>query len=423
MVEIRRSEVVILGAGYGGLHVAQRLSSLLRDVPPTDSTPARILLVARQPRHQLTTELPRLVSGQRPDGDFDLDLGRLLDDRRVRFLQSEVTAIRPADRRVETVAGPIEYRYLVVALGSVSNDFGIPGVREHMRPFLTSEDARGLRLAAARAIEDAARIERDNREVDLADLQRRLTVLIVGAGPTGVEVAGELAELMAGLWETQRRVAGVPPDYRLPRPRIILADAASTILPGWSEATIEVASAALRELSVEIRLNAAVASAEPGRVTLKDGAVIEAGVLVWAGGVRAPKLLAETGLPTGSNGRVQVDRFQRVPDHEEIFVVGDSALVTDERTGRPLPPTADLALREGETAALALAATLQGHDPSRVLGPQTRNAVSVGQERGAANVLGAAIKGWAAHAIKDLIEREYRESITHWGGISAATVV
>ena len=423
MNEMRREEIVILGAGYGGLHVAQRLSSLLHHAQPPDAAPARILLVARQPRHQLTTELPRMVSGQRPDSDFDLDLGRLLDDRRVRFLQAEVTAIRPADRRVETAVGPIEYRYLVVALGSVSNEFGIPGVRDYMRSLLTTEDARGLRLAAVRAIEDAARIERDGREVDQADLQRRLTVLIVGAGPTGVEVAGELAELMAELWETQRRVAGGSPDYRLPRPRIILADAASTILPGWSATTIQAATAALRELGVDVRLNAAVASAEPGRVILKDGAVIAAGVLVWAGGVRAPKMLADTGLPTGSSGRVRVDRFQRVPGHEEIFVVGDSALVTDERTGRPLPPTADLALREGETAALALAATLRGHDPSRVLGPQTRNAVSVGRERGAANVLGAAIKGRAAHAIKDLIEWEYREAITHLGGISAATVV
>ena len=422
MSETRREEIVILGAGYGGLHVAQRLSSLLRDAP-TEAMPAHILLVARQPRHQLTTELPRLVSGQRPDGDFEIDFGRLLDDRRVRFLQAEVTAIRPADRRVETAAGPIDYRYLVIALGSVSNEFGIPGVREHMRSFLTTEDARDLRLAAARAVEDAARIERDHRQVDLADLQRRLTVLIVGAGPTGVEVAGELAELMTELWETQRRVAGEPPDYHLPRPRVILADAASTVLPGWSGPTIEAATAALHELGVEVRLHAAVAGAEPERVILKDGGVIAAGVLVWAGGVRAPKLLADAGLSTGSGGRVRVDRFQRAPGREEVFVVGDSALVTDESTGRPLPPTADLALRGGETAALALAATLRGKDPSRVLGPQTRNAVSVGRERGAANVLGVPIKGRAAHAIKDLIEWEYRESITHWDGISAATVV
>ncbi len=420
---IHREDIVILGAGYGGLHVAQRLSSLLRDVPDPDGTPHWILLIDRQPHHQLTTELPRLVSGQRSDEELDIDLDRLIDEKLVRFLQAEVSAIRPDGRRVETSAGPVEYQYLVIALGSVSNDFGIPGVREHMRPFLTTEDARGLRIAVARAIEDAARLEQDNREVDLVDLQRRLTVLIGGAGATGVEVAGELAEFMEGLWEAQRRVASDPPNYRLPKPRIILVDAAPTILPGWSGKTVDAAIAALRELGVEIRVNAPIARAEPGRVILKDGTAIEAGVLVWAGGVRAPKLLAEAGLPTGPGGRVQVDRFQRIPGHEEIFVVGDSALVTDAKTGRPLPPTADLALREGETAALALAATIQGRDPSRVLKPMTRNAVSVGQERGAANLLGIEIKGRAAHAIKDLIEWEYRQSITRLGGVSAATIV
>jgi NADH dehydrogenase len=421
--QVQRAEIVILGAGYGGLHVAQRLSSLLRDVRPADAAPNGILLVDRQHQTQLTTELPRLVGGERADGEFDIDLDRLVDAKMVRLLPAEVTAIRPAERRVDTAGGPIEYRYLVIALGSVSNDFGIPGVAEHMRQFLTTEDAHGLRIAAARAIEDAARVEQDNREIDLADLQRRLTVLIVGAGPTGVEVAGELTEFMAGEWEAQRRVAGEPPDYRLPRPHIILADAAPTILPGWSGKTIDDATAALGELGVEIRLNAPVARAEPERVTLKDGTVVEAGVLVWAGGVRAPKWLADAGLPTGSAGRVQVDRFQRVPGHEEIYVIGDSALVKDEKTGRPLPPTAALALREGETAALALAATLQGHDPSRVLKPLTGGAVSVGRGRGAANLLGIEVKGKSAHAVKDLIEWEYRESITRLSGYSAATVV
>jgi NADH dehydrogenase len=406
---VRQEGIVILGAGYGGLHVAQRLSRLLRDVPTMDNTHTSILMVARQPHHQLTTELPRLVSGQRPDDEFEIDVHRLLDDTRVRFLQAEVTAIRPANHCVETTAGMIEYRYLMIALGSVSNDFGIPGVREHMRPLLTTEDA--------------ARIEQENREADLADLQRQLTVLVAGAGAAGIEVAGELVGLMERVWENQRRVAGNPSDYRLPGPRIILVDAAPTILPGMAGKTIEAATAALREPGVELRLNAAIAKAEPGRVTLKDGAAIEAGVLVWAGGIRAPRLLADSGLPTGRGGRVQVDRFQRVAGHEEIYVVGDSALVTDAETGRPLPQTADLALREGETAALALAATVQGRDPQRVLKPMTRSAISVGRERGVANVLGIEVNGRAGHAIKDLIEWEYRESITRLGGFTAAAIV
>src|SRR5581483_6646758 len=119
--------------------------------------------------------------------------------------------------------------------------------------------------------------------------------LIVGAGATGVEVAGELSAFMEELWEAQHRVAGDLPDYRLPKPRIILADAAPTVLRGWPGKTVEAATASLQELGVEIRPNASVAKVNSGAVSLKDGTEIEAGVLVWAGGVHAPKLLADSG--------------------------------------------------------------------------------------------------------------------------------
>ena len=183
------------------------------------------------------------------------------------------------------------------------------------------------------------------------------------------------------------------------------------------------ATAALIELGVDVRVNTVVERVEPGYVHVKGGADICAGILVWAGGVRAPELLAGAGLPTGSGGRVQADPFQRVPGEPDVWVVGDSALMLDPKTGRPLPPTADLALREGETAAAAILARLRGEDPARVLNPMTRNAVSVGNERGAANLLGIEIRGRPAHALKDLIEWEYRQAITRLHGHSLATVV
>jgi NADH dehydrogenase len=158
-------------------------------------------------------------------------------------------------------------------------------------------------------------------------------------------------------------------------------------------------------------------------VQLKSGEWLAAETLVWAGGVRAPQLLHDSGLPTGAGGRVQVDQFQRTEGHLNIYAVGDSALLLDKTTGRPVPPTADGALRSGETAAFALMATLQGHDPERVLQPMTRNAVSVGQHQGAATLLGFTLKGHAARALKALIEWEYRQSITRLHGYSIATVL
>ena len=185
----------------------------------------------------------------------------------------------------------------------------------------------------------------------------------------------------------------------------------------------------MREFQIDIRVNAAIARVESETVHLKDGTIVEAATLLWTGDVRAPTLLADAGSPTGPAGRVRVDPFGRVPDHPEIYVVGDSAPHLDGKTGNPLPPTADLALRQAETAALAIQATLRGAAwrcvamSRRVLKPMAHHAVSVGGERRAASLLGIAVRGRAAHALKDLIEWEYRQSITRFHGYGLATVV
>jgi NADH dehydrogenase len=278
------ADIVILGAGYGGLHVAQRLMRLLADDHHADGAPWSILIVDRQPHHQLTTELPRIIGNEVADRDLDIPLDQLLSERKDQFLQAEILAIHPSPNSqpgaIETSAGRIEYRYLIVALGSVSNDFGVPGVRQYMRPFLTTEDARDLRIAVSRSIQDAARYEFDQMDAEQDELRRRMTVLIGGAGATGVEVAGELAEFMEEQWQSAWRVAGEPAHYRLPKPHIILVGAAPTVLPGWSGRTSQAVADALRELGVELRLNAPITQAEPGRVRLKSGEWIAADTLV-----------------------------------------------------------------------------------------------------------------------------------------------
>lgn len=420
------ADIVILGAGYGGLHVAQRLGHLIADARWPDGSPWSILIIDRRPDHQLTTELPRIIDGQIADQAVRIPLDRLLDEGRVRMLRADVQAIRPETAfvpgAVETSAGRVEYRYLVIALGSVSNDFNIPGVHAHMRQFLSSEDARGLRIAVSRAIGEAARIELERPDADPAELARRMRVVVGGAGATGVEVAGELAEFMDGQWRAAWRVAGEPQTYPLPRPQIVLVSATPTVLPGWSPQTIQAVSDSLRELGVTLRLSAPITRAEPGRVQIGGGEWIAAETLLWAGGVRAPELLKQSGLPTGAGGRVIVDRFQRVPEQPGVFVVGDCALLIDPKSGRPAGPTADIALRSGETAALALAAIVGGRSPARALRPLARNAVSVGRARGAASLLGLRLKGRSARTIKRLIEWEYRQSITQLQGNSVATL-
>jgi NADH:ubiquinone reductase (H+-translocating) len=425
--QVEQADIVILGAGYGGLHVAQRLAHLLRNEHKADGMPWTTLIIDRQPHHRLTTELPRLVNNEVADDSLDIPLDQLLGGQRTQLLQAEIQSIRLSTGAqpgtIETSAGEIAYSQLVIALGSVSNDFGIPGVHEYMRPFLTTQDARDLRLAVTRALEEAARSEREQPATDLEELRQRMSVLIVGAGATGVEVAGAMVELMGEEWERAWRIAGKPDHYRLPKPQIVLITAGPMVLTGWSRQTSQSVADALREMGVDLRLNTRIVRVERGCVQIKGGEWIAAGTLIWAGGVRAPKMLEAAGLPIGAGGRIQVDQFQRVVGRPNIYAVGDSALLLDRITGRPVPPTADIALRSGETAALALAAALQGRKPERVLRPITRNVISVGRRYGAADLLGVKLKGRLALTLKDLIEWEYRQSITRLHGYSAATVV
>src|SRR5262249_40499151 len=172
------------------------------------------------------------------------------------------------------------YSQLVIALGSISNDFGIPGVRSSMRPFLTTEDAHDLRLAVIRAFEEAARSEREQPAADLEELRQRVSVLIVGAGATGVEVAGAMVELMEEEGEGAWGVGGKPEHYRLPKAQIALLDAGPMVLAGWSHQTSQSVADALREMGIDLRLSTPIVRVEPGRVQITSGEWIAAGTLV-----------------------------------------------------------------------------------------------------------------------------------------------
>jgi NADH dehydrogenase len=195
-----------------------------------------------------------------------------------------------------------------------------------------------------------------------------------------------------------------------------LVEAGPTILAGSSPQLIGKATGILSDLGVQVRTNAMIAAATGEGFRLKDGQLVEGGVFVWAGGVKAPELVAESGLPTGHNGRVKVDQYLRVLDHPEIYAAGDLASVTDPRTGHVLPSLAQVALEEGETVARNLDAELEGRPLEAFTFHDKGFVVSVGTRRGVADVAGITSGGRPAHLLKDAIEWEYRQSVRHLRG-------
>jgi NADH:quinone reductase (non-electrogenic) len=389
-------QIVIAGAGYAGLHVALRLTSKLRNNPEIELT-----LVDRHDYHQVLTELPRVAGGTRAADAVRIPLQDMLATR-VRFVQTEIDGFDLAGRRLLSRAGPIGWRRLVLALGSRPNDFAIPGLAQRTLSLYSASDAERVWAAANKAVVAAA-------AASDPELQRRLaTVVVGGGGATGVEVAGELAEMLPEVASRH----GLATD----RPAVQLVEAGPTILAGSSPQLINKATGILSDLGVQVRTNAVIAGATEEGFRLKNGALVEGGVFVWAGGVEAPELVAEAGLPTGHNGRVKVDRYLRVLDHPEVYVAGDLASVVDPRTGHVLPPLAQVALEEGETVARNLDAELKGRPLEAFTFHDKGFVVSVGTRRGVADIAGITSGGKLAHVLKDAIEWEYRQSVKHLRG-------
>ncbi|MGB6456657.1 MAG: NAD(P)/FAD-dependent oxidoreductase [Streptosporangiaceae bacterium] len=391
----RNRQIVVAGAGYAGLHVALRLAVGLRNNPAVELT-----LVDRHDYHQVLTELPRVAGGTRAADAVRIPLQKVLA-RRVRFVQAEVTGIDLPGQRLLTGAGPVDWGRLVLALGSRPDDFAIPGLVQRTLSLYSASDAEQVWAAACDALTAAAAADPEQ--------QRRLaTVVVGGGGPTGVELAGELAEMLPEV----ARHRGLAPDL----PTFQLIEAAPTILAGSSPQLIDKATKILSHLGVEIRTNTTITAATEDGFQLRDGQLVAGGMFVWAGGVKVPELIADLGLPTGHSGRVKVDPYLRALEHPEIYAAGDLAAVTNPRTGHVLPPLAQVALEEAETVARNLVAEVKGQSPEAFNFHGKGFVVSVGTRRGVADIAGITTGGRLAHALKDAIEWEYRQSARHLRG-------
>src|SRR6201986_4766741 len=389
-------QIVVAGAGYAGLHVALRLTAKLRNAPD-----AGLTLVDRHDYHQVLTELPRVAGGTRAADAVRIPLQDMLATR-VRFVQTDITGFDLAGRTLLTRAGPIGWGRLVLALGSRPNDFALPGLAQRAISLYSASDAERVWAAVSTALTAAAAVADPGR-------QRRLaTVVVGGGGATGVELAGELAEVLAAVASGY----GVAPD----RPAVWLVEAGPALLGGSSPLLIGKAASILSDRGVQVRTNAPIAAVTEEGFRLTDGQLVEGGVFVWAGGVKAPELVADSGLPTGHNGRVKVDRYLRVLDRPEIYFAGDLASVPDPRSGHVLPALAQVALEEGETVARTRDAELNGRPLEAFTFHDKGFVVSVGTRRGVADIAGITSGGRLAHLLKDAIEWEYRESVKHLRG-------
>ncbi len=334
--------MVVLGAGFAGLAAAQGLAGLGVDV----------LLLDRHNYHLFTPLLYQVASALLDPSQIAHPVRATV--RRRRSLRVRVATVRRVDldhRLVETDRGPVAYDHLVVATGSTTDDFGVAGVDAHAQPLKELPDALALRNHLLSQVESA------QWETDATRRRTRLTVAVVGGGPTGIEYAGALAELLRLV--LAREFGHL--DQR--EMRVLLLEAGDHLLGAFAPPLQRYAVDQLRRRGVEVRLGTRVTAVEGGRVRLHDGSEIEAGTVVWVAGVRVSPLPGLTGAgdAAGARGAVPVTATLQLPGRPEVLVIGDGAAVVQD--GRPLPMIAPVAIQEGRHATRVIAAQLRGEEP------------------------------------------------------------
>ncbi len=381
--------ILILGGGYGGLNVALELERRLSRSPDRDW---EIVLVDRYRYHQHIILLHEVAANSIAPRDAIVPFSRLLRGRRITFLQGRVSAADLEQHQLFVEGQGVPYQQLVIALGSETDFFGIPGLEESAFTLKSVEQALGIKAQVERAFARA-------RDATAQDRQKMLTFVVGGAGFTGVEIAGELAD-----WLPDLAGSNDIPNAEI---RMLLIEASRTILPGFGRRAMGLARKLLLERGVELRLGSPVVRAEAESVHLASGEAIPTSTLIWVGGVKAPAELAAWGLEVGSRGRAVVNEYLESTNHPRVWVLGDSALVLDPSTGQPLPPSAQLALQQADLVAGNIAADL-GYGRHREFRPApTGDVISVGRDDAVATFGPVVFNGRQARLLKEAIALRY----------------
>jgi len=366
--------VVIVGAGFGGLNATQALKR----------APVRITVVDRRNHHLFQPLLYQVATAGLSPGEIAYPIrAALRRQKNAQVLLAEVTGVDLAARKLRFKdGGEIGYDYLILATGATDSYFGHDDWQPWALGLKSLEDALEIRRRILLAF------ERAERETDPARREELLTFVLVGAGPTGVELAGAIAEIA-------RHV--MAEDFRSIDPResrIILVEAGPRVLSAFPPELSAKAEAALTKMGVEVRTRSMVTAIGPDAVMIGEYEV-RAATTIWSAGVKASPLMKMLGVPVDRAGRVPVAPDLTIPGHPEVFVIGDAAAFLDG-VGKPLPGVAPVAIQQGRHVARNIVRAAQGKplDPFHYF--NKGNLATIGRAAGVADFGRLRLSGFVA---------------------------
>jgi NADH dehydrogenase len=337
-----RPRVVVVGAGFGGMSVARNLRR----------TDVDVLMLDRNNYHGFWPLLYQVATaGLEPESIAYPARAILRKYPNADFLMTEVEGVDFDRKQVLTNGAPIGYDYLVLAAGSANNYFGNDQLAQHSFGMKDIDDAEQLRNQVLLAFERAV------SEPDPARRRALLTFVIVGGGPTGVELAGAFAELIRHVLRKDYPMLDVA------QARVILIEAGASVLASFPPKLQRAALRRLHGMGVETRLGTVVAAVDDTGVALKDGQRLESSTVVWAAGVRSAELADALNVSLGRSARVKVEPALNIPGRPEVFVIGDMAYLEGYKNGQAYPMVAPVAIQQGEQAAKNILAQIADRPP------------------------------------------------------------
>jgi len=337
-----RPRVVIVGAGFGGLNAARTLAN----------TEVDVLLLDRNNYHGFWPLLYQVATaGLEPEAIAYPARAIVRRYANIDFMMAEVRGVDFDCRKVLTDGEPVSYDYLVLAAGSANNYFGNQALATATFGLKDIDDAERLRNHVLYAFEQATREPNPERRAEL------MTMVIIGGGPTGVELAGAFVELVRHVLRKDY------PTLDLREARVVLIEAGERVLATFPPRLQQRARQRLERMGVQVMLGTAVAMVEANSVIFKNGDRLEASTVVWAAGVRASEVADVLGLAQARAARVKISPTLNVPGHSEVFVIGDMAYLENTASSQPYPMVAPVAIQMGELAARNILRQRRGEAP------------------------------------------------------------